>query len=258
MAIIIQIIREYAPWVYGICALIALWYLRIVLVARRERRFAVFSLEREAALNRTYNAWSVAFGLVAVIGVIYFLSTAVADAVQPFVEDVRTPTATATIARASPSPTLPVLSPQGQTPAPTSAATRGTPTPGRPTPTPRATSATPTAAPTTPAPAVSAPGCPDPRAVITSPGMNAQVSGSVAIMGSAAHESFKYYKLEYGAGAGPAVWSYFDGGENPVRGGRLGTLNAGALPPGTYSIRIIVVDASGNYPPPCQTTIIRK
>jgi len=41
------------------------------------------------------------------------------------------------------------------------------------------------------------------------------------------------------------VWSYFDGGDRPVQGAQLGTLNAGALAPGTYSVRIVVVDASG-------------
>jgi len=49
---------------------------------------------------------------------------------------------------------------------------------------------------------------------------------------------------------------YFDGGDRPVKGAQLGTLNAGALAPGTYSVRIVVVDASGNFPPPCQTTIV--
>jgi hypothetical protein len=75
----------------------------------------------------------------------------------------------------------------------------------------------------------------------------------VTIVGTAVHDNFDYYKLEYGAGASPDVWSYFDGGEAPVQGGRLGTLSV--LPPGTYSIRVVVVDASGNFPQPCQTTI---
>ena len=78
----------------------------------------------------------------------------------------------------------------------------------------------------------------------------------VPIIGTATHENFQFYKLEYGAGANPAVWSYFDGGDRPVQGDRLGTLNAGALAPGTYSIRIVVVDVSGNFPQPCQTTIV--
>jgi len=92
--------------------------------------------------------------------------------------------------------------------------------------------------------------------VITAPGNGEAVSGMVPVTGSAIHETFQFYKLEYGVGANPDSWSYFDGGENPVQGGRLGTLNAGALPPGTYSIRVVVVDGTGNFPPPCQTTIV--
>jgi hypothetical protein len=82
------------------------------------------------------------------------------------------------------------------------------------------------------------------------------VSGMVPIIGTAEHENFKFYKLESGVGADPSVWSYFAGGDRPVKGAQLGTLNAGALAPGTYSVRIVVVDASGNFPPPCQTTIV--
>jgi hypothetical protein len=41
-----------------------------------------------------------------------------------------------------------------------------------------------------------------------------------------------------------------------VQSGQLGTLNAGALPPGIYSVRVVVVDATGNFPVPCQTTIV--
>ena len=97
------------------------------------------------------------------------------------------------------------------------------------------------------------PSCPTGQAVITQPGVGQSFTGPVAIIGTATHDNFDYYKLEYGAGANPDVWSYFAGGEAPVVGGRLGTLNV--LPPGTYSIRIVVVDKSGNFPPPCQTTI---
>ena len=77
----------------------------------------------------------------------------------------------------------------------------------------------------------------------------------VPILGTAVHGDFQFYKLEYGAGADPSSWSYFDGGEVPVQGGKLGTLNAAALPPGTYAVHIVVVDTSGNFPTPCQTVV---
>lgn len=246
MAIIIDFIRQYAPWVYGACALAALWYLRVVLRARRERRNAVFTLEREAAFNQVYGAWMAALGLIVVMALIYLLSTVVSDAVRPLVEETQPtvePTALVVAGEPSITPTLPL--PEIT---PTHTATR------RPRPTARPQ---PTLAPfDTPTPAPQRPRCPDPRAVITAPGLNAQVSGMVEILGSATHEAFAYYKLEYGAGANPSVWSYFDGGERSIQGGQLGALNAGALAPGTYSIRIVVVDTSGNFPTPCQTTIV--
>lgn len=246
MAIIIDFIRQYAPWVYGVCALVALWYLRVVILARRERRNAVFTLERETAMNQVYGAWTVAIGLILVMGLIYLLSTVVSDAVRPLVEE-DTPSVVAfeTPVNGEPSvtPTLPLPE---ITPTHTA-----TPRP-RPTARPQ-----PTLAPMdTPTPAPQRPSCPDPRAVITAPGLNAQVSGMTPIIGTASHEAFAYYKLEYGAGVNPNVWSYFDGGEQPVQNGRLGALNAGALAPGPYSIRVVVVDASGNFPPPCQTTVV--
>lgn len=246
MAIIVDFVRQYAPWVYGACALMALWYLRVVILARRERRQAVFTLEREAALNRVYGAWMGTLGLIAVMGIVYLLSTVVSEAVRPLVEE-SAPSGTPPVVVAAGSPTVtPTL------PLPDITPTRTATTRPRPTPRPL-----PTAEPQiTPTPAPQRPRCPDPRAVITSPGINAQVSGTVSISGRAVHEAFSYYKLEYGAGPNPEVWSYFDGGEKPVENGVLGTLNAGALPPGVYSVRIVVVDITGNFPPPCQTTVV--
>jgi hypothetical protein len=243
MAIVVDFIRRLAPWVYGACALMALWYLRIVILARRERRYAVFKLEREAAFNRVYGAWLAAFLILFVMGLTYLFSTVVSDAVQPLISEgqpTATPTSVALAGASSITPTLPL--PETT---PTSTATRRPRPTARPQPTPLRED--------TPTPGVVRPRCPDPRAVITSPGINAQVSGMVPILGSATHENFKFYKLELEAGG---VWSYFAGGDQPVQGGPLGTLNAGALAPGTYSVRIVVVDASGNFPPPCQTTIV--
>jgi len=243
MTVVINLIREYAPWIYGVCALIALWYLRVAILARAERRYAVFALERETALNRTYGAWTAAIALGVVMGLVYLTSTLVSEAVRPIAEEISTPTPIV-VTPSRPTPTLPVpeVTPT-ETPTP-----RPRPT-LRPQPTVGLTA--------TSAPLVQSPRCGDPRAVISSPGLNATVSGMTPIFGTAMHERLQYYKLEYGAGANPAVWSYFDGGDQSVKNGRLGTLNAGALAPGVYAIRVIVVDKTGNFvDPPCQTVVV--
>jgi hypothetical protein len=243
MAVVINLIKEYAPWIYGACALVALWYLRVAFSARHERRYAVFSLEREAAMNRTYGAWTVAIALLVVMGLVYLTSTVVLEAVRPLTSEIMTPTPiVVTPSRATPTLPVPEATP---TDVPTARP--------RPTLRPQPTVAV-TVAP--PPPAVQGPRCADARAVISSPGINAAVSGMVPIIGTAAHPQFQYYKLEYGAGPTPSVWSYFDGGDRAVQGGRLGTLNASALAPGTYAIRVVVVDKTGNFVEPCQTVVV--
>ena len=243
MAVVINLIKEYAPWIYGACALVALWYLRVAFLARRERRYAVFSLEREAAMNRTYGAWTVAIALLVVMGLVYLTSTVVMEAVKPLAGEIMNPTPIV-VTPSRPTPTLPVPE----------ATPTDVPTPRpRPTLRPQPTvGMTATAA----SPAVQAPRCSDVRAAISSPGINAAVSGMVPILGTAIHPQFQYYKLEYGAGPNPSVWSYFDGGDRAVQAGRLGTLNTDALAPGTYAIRIVVVDKTGNFVDPCQTVVV--
>lgn len=131
-----------------------------------------------------------------------------------------------------------------------------TPVPLPPTPVP--VPPTPVRLPPTPVPepVVAAPSCPDPRSLLTSPGVNEIVSGSVPIVGSATHEAFHYYKLEFAPGANAAGgYNYFDGTEGQISNGRLGQLNTAAIPNGVYTIRLTTVDLTANFPPPCMVTI---
>lgn len=98
--------------------------------------------------------------------------------------------------------------------------------------------------------------CTDQRAQITSPVNNQQVDGWLTIRGNATHENFKFYKLEWGAGANPSDWHWFFGGEFPIWQGVLGALNTDILTPGTYTIKVTVVDRTSNYPPPCQVRVV--
>lgn len=97
--------------------------------------------------------------------------------------------------------------------------------------------------------------CSDARVQITAPGQNATISGIYTVKGSAIHENFKFYKLEYGAGSNPTDWHWFFGSNWPVWQGTLGALNTTILPAGTYTIKLTVVDQTSNYPAPCQVTV---
>jgi cytoskeletal protein RodZ len=177
------------------------------------------------------------------------------------------PTATPTVAGAAPvTPTAAVAVEIAPTAAvtPTVAPTE-TPLPS-PTPLPTDTPAEPpTPTPTdTPVPtdtpaaaAVAPPFCADARSVIFTPGQNEVISGDVAVTGRAIHEAFQYYKLEFAPGAGAAGgFVYFAGGNSAVDGGVLGVFSSGAVGNGQYTLLLTVVDQTGNFPPPCQVTVI--
>jgi hypothetical protein len=244
MSFLIQYVADVAPWIYAFCGLVAIYQLYKTWMVRAERRQAVFALEREKALNDLYNIFMTAMLLLVVMGGTYFISTTLATAVEPLVDETLAPTPQALII---PTPT-------------------NTPLPPTPTPTITPTSAprpvvvqqpvvfnTPTPEP----PPVPPASCPDGRSVIMAPGNGAAVQGMVSFIGTAQHEAFDYYKLEFAPGTEASQgYTWFAGGQEQVVNGYLGSLNSSALPNGTYTVQLVVVDQTGNYPPPCRVNII--
>jgi len=113
-----------------------------------------------------------------------------------------------------------------------------------------------TPAPTAPPPP-SPPQCPDWRTVLSAPFNNEVVQGLVQVRGTATHEDFRYYRIEYAFGANATSgFTYFTGGNAPVFQGVLGQLDTTSLPNETYTIRVAVIDSTGNFSPPCQVTLI--
>lgn len=81
--------------------------------------------------------------------------------------------------------------------------------------------------------------------------------GTVWIMGTANIPDFQFYKLEVGWGDDPKEWFGIDDvHRRPVVNDVLAMWNSGALPEGVYQLRLLVVDNTGNYPPPCQVRVI--
>jgi hypothetical protein len=242
----LRLIADYQWWIYGLFGLILLFYLRRALVARREAARSIFKLEQEQARAR-YGRSVVMSALVLVIIAIVF------GASMFFLPALARPID-------APSPTVtsgPLVEPTlTGTPLPPTSTATATATPARPTPLVRPTTTPVVVA--TETPVVRPASCPNPNVRITSPGVNQVVSGNVPVRGSANVAGFQYYKVEVGPGANPKdnEWGVVGQlGRNPVNNGLLEAFNSGAYPPGTYTLRLVVVDQTGNYPEPCRVTI---
>jgi len=83
---------------------------------------------------------------------------------------------------------------------------------------------------------------------ITSPEMNAQVRGVIAILGSASVPNFQFYKIEYGVGPNPSQWALIGTMRDaPVMNGQLEVWDTSKVPDGVYSLRLHAVKKDGNY-----------
>ena len=254
MGFLIQYLADAAPWVYFVCGVAALIQLYRTWQVRAERRQAIFSLERDKAVGDLYNIFVRAILILILMGITYFISTTLSDAVEPSVQRSLDPTPQAAAVVLLPTPTNTPL-PATVTPTITPTALAGavlTPVPEQPL---AVASAPPPATPV-PAPAVAPALCADGRASIVSPGNGAVVSGFVSMVGTAQHDQFNFYKLEYAPGNDASQgFAYFDGGQSQVVGGLLGSFNSAGYDNGVYTLRLVVVDTSGNYPLPCRVTI---
>ena len=225
-------------WLYIILGIIAVFFLRLMWIARKDRSRSIFSLERENASVRMTRAFT---GFIIVLGLmlgVYYLSL-VTPTIVPPPPDTPTPTP---IVALPPTPTPPPLLP---TPTATS-----TPLPPE-IPTPEIIEETPTvAAPTPDLSRGQPPNCPNPAANITKPGDGATVVGLVQVSGSAAIDNFDYYKFEF-LDPASSEWVFISRYDSQVPQGVLGTWNSDTVPPGEYSFRLVVVDNIGNFPEPC-------
>lgn len=241
MPVLVELIAKYANYLYVICALLLVPFLNEFQRARLDRR-SIFPLEKENATKRLRRALFGMFLVVGIAGGVFYISSYVEPTI---VEVEETPTPTFTVSILNPTPTGTPAPPTEVVPTVTPTATRRVP----PTPPPVEPTATPT-------PLVIAPDCPNPGVRITSPGVNAVLDGPVEVYGSASIDNFEYYKFEYQSADGQTGWiTYDDLKGTPVTEGFLGVWNVSSLPSGPYLFRLVVVDATGNYPPPCQVRV---
>jgi len=100
-----------------------------------------------------------------------------------------------------------------------------------------------------------APVCPDDHIALAAPTVNAVVRGSVAVVGTVRLEEGWYYKVEWAA-ASSDEFAYIDGQSRAINNNVLARLDTTVLPNGAYVLRVTVVDATGNYPPPCEVPVV--
>ncbi|RME42001.1 MAG: hypothetical protein D6791_18855 [Chloroflexi bacterium] len=244
MADVIQVIVEYADWLYVLCGLGVLVYLRAVLEARRERNTAIFTLEREAASSRAARSLVGMFVFISLAGSVFFVEEMLAPRLPEAVEQ-DDEAAIKTVFLITPTSDLATATPlvASPTPEPSATATRR----------PRPTLPPPTA---TPLPMAACSSI----AQITSPRVGAVLSGQVSIFGTAAAPDFNFYKIEYHREGEPAeAWhSISDIHKNQVVNGLLDTWDVSGFPPGNYRLKLTVVDITGNYPPQnrCEVPVV--
>jgi len=242
---VLAILSDYQWLIYVVLGIILLFFLRRALLARREGARSIFKLEQEQARKRYGQSVTICAILLLFMAGVFLVSNPMLP--EPAATPEPTPTVTSGPLAAS---TL-TSTAEPATITPTTTATPQRPTrPPRPTETPGAEA--------TEAPVVSPAACPNPNVRITYPGVNQVVQGNVPVRGTANIADFQYYKVEVGPGGNPKDYEWTVVGnlhQSPVSGGVLETFNGGAYPPGTYTLRLVVVDQTGNYPEPCRVTV---
>ncbi len=237
---LLNLIERHTLWLYLACLVVILYYVRVYANARRDRANTIFTIEKEIAIHkegRAMSAIGMMLGLMVVITALKYYLIPTLD-----VSALVTPTPTMTLP-------VPTRVPPTATPTATMAPTL-TPR-SQPTRPPTQVMVTPTNTAALPAP------CPNPEIRITRPGMDARVSGRLAIVGTAKHANFQFYKVEIAPGEKPSAWSVVNNiHRQPVENGVLEELDTRALPNGVYWLQLVVVDHTGNFPPPCQVRIV--
>jgi hypothetical protein len=235
VAIALAYIKTYYVWIVAAGLAVLIWCIHEIREGRRARTQTIFALERELASVRESRA---RVTLIVILGTLA-LFTVLRFGVVPSrnLPPVREPTPTQVLIL------LPTNTPAPPTPTRTRIPTRPRPTSLPPSQTPTSTRLPP-------------PLCARPDVCITSPKAGEAIKGQITIRGSASIDAFQFYKVEYGMGEAPQQWnSIGEVQRTPVVDGVLAVWNTTGFPAGVFKLRLTVVDASGNFPPPYEIRV---
>lgn len=103
-------------------------------------------------------------------------------------------------------------------------------------------------------------GAPVPFRVLNCPQPTVRITGIVTgrppwwlVSGSAAIANLEYWKAELSADG--QAWALLYRSAAPVADGQLIEFNTRTVPPGGYQLRLVAVDKTGNYGPPCTVAL---
>jgi hypothetical protein len=252
MIALLRFIATNAWLVSLVCLLGAIRYLWKAFTIRRAGAITPYTLERESAVGQVGRAWMTA-AILAVVSLAVLIASPLILKSTSDLADQALPTPVAGIFTPTPGPTA--------TPAPMPTALPVTPT-LQASATAQEATVLPADTPTPEATATAAPlpsNCPDPRVQLSAPTAGQLVSGVMDIQGTADIPDFDYYKFEISGPITGGEWRTIgDVVRTPVSNGVLGYWDATPVvrdAPGIYLFRLVVVDRTGNYPPPCTVQV---
>jgi hypothetical protein len=213
MGLIFRSLATYSPLIYIVLAIMGLYAFRWMWRTWREWRDAVYSLEREFALNRLGRATAFGFLVLLLFFAEFYIATFIVPSlpaadvlVTPTLDLLATPVGTAPA-----SGVIPLETPQTQN---------------------------------------GMSGCVPDEIMLTAPEPGETISGTVTLSGTADIPNFGFYKYEI-APVGTANWTTISAGAQPVRNADLGKWDTTALANGEYFLQLVIIDNVGQTMEPC-------
>ncbi len=217
MIAVIQFFARYAPLIYLLLAMCALWLAGKLVKRAREAAQAFFGLEREIAQYR-FNRALVSLLLIFLLALGEFILTTFLAPALPAVALLPTSTLNPI---ALPTTTL---SPEMLSSLSRNAVVLASENAGS--------------------------GCLPDQIAWTYPTPGEVLRSTVTLRGTIQVKNFGFYKYEY-AQAGSDAWSTVKAGRNSGQDVELGDWNTALLAPGDYLLRLVVTDNDGQEYPPC-------
>lgn len=214
MGFVYRSLGTYESLIYISLAILGLFVFRRMWGAWREWRDSVYTLEREFALWRLVRVTALAFLVLALFFVEFYVATFIAPSL-PASDLMVTPTLDLLV---SPQPTLADVN-----------STQNAPTP------PVQTGMS---------------GCVKDQVMITSPKPGDIVNAVVDLIGTASVPNFGFYKYEISP-VGTQNWATVAAERDPKKDELLGKWNTLSLSNGDYFLRLVITDNVGNSLEPC-------